>query len=117
MKLPGTLSFAIGYLFIFLIIVVVSIAAIPFLIQANESFFESGNFILDLGEDYATQIENESVRTTMVTIFDDTQEQFSIGEPSLSGFVQYFWVFLVLVSSFVIMVWAKRYESMNSGVI
>jgi len=117
MKKEATLSFAIGYMFIFLIIVIVSIAAVPFLTQANSSFFESGNFILELGEDYADQIENESVRDTMQTIFSDTQDQFDNGEPALDGFVQYFWIFLVLVSAFVIIVWAKRYEVASGGVV
>lgn len=117
MKKEATLSFAIGYLFLFLMIIVVSIAAVPFMVQANEAFFSSGNQILAMGDGYAQQIQNESVKDTMTEIFDDTQTEFARGEPAVGAFVQFSWVFIIIVSTFIVLVLAKRSEMMTGGVI
>jgi len=117
MKKEATLSFAFGFLFLFLMIIVISIAAIPFMVEANEAFFESGNHILSIGEGYAQKIQNESVRNTMTEIFDDTQTEFARGEPAVGAFVQFSWMFLIIVSAFIVLVLAKQSEMRMGGVI
>jgi hypothetical protein len=119
MKKEATLSYAIFYIFLFMIVVFIFLVGTPFLMQMNESMSDAGRTIFDQGLIYANNIDNTTVKTTMVNIFTDNKDTITTYEPTINFWFQYAWMFVLIIISFVVIVVARRAEVMKEqmGVI
>lgn len=113
MRKEATLSFAIAFMILFIIIVFIFIAGIPLMLKVNESMHSAERKILDIGSDFANQTGNLTAKQAMVGIFDDTRAMGETSETTLGQFAKYGWLFVVIISAFVVTVLAKRAEMMD----
>jgi hypothetical protein len=119
MKKEATLSYAIFYVFLFLIMIFIFIVGTPFLLQVNDSFSDGGIDILGTGLGYANKIQNDSVKDAMVTIFNNNINTTNDYKQTVDFWIQYSWMFVLVIVTFVVLVFARKAEVMNerTGVI
>jgi hypothetical protein len=119
MKQEATLSYAIFYLFLFLIMIFMFIVGTPFLLQVNETFTDVGINTMNTGLDFANKIQNTTVKNAMVTIFNDNINTTTNYEQTLDFWIQYSWMFVLILVTFIVIVFARKAEVMNeqTGVI
>jgi t-SNARE complex subunit (syntaxin) len=113
MRKEATLSYAIAYIIVFIMIIFVFVVGIPFMLQINTTFHQTGEDMLDLGLVYANKITNVSVKTSMVNILTANKGAMTNSETMLGKFAQFGWVFVIIVVSLVIVVLARRAELIN----
>lgn len=119
MKKEATLSYAILYIFIFMVVVLVFIVGTPFLLQINDSLSDSGINTLNTGLGYANKIENVTVKNAMINIFNNNIDSIDTHKVTVDFWVQYAWIFVLVIISFVVIVSARKAEVMieRRGVI
>lgn len=110
MKKQATLSYAIFYIFLFMIVVFIFLVGGPFLTEINAGMSDASTDILNQGLFYANRIDNDTVKTSMINIFNKNINSVSTYEPTINFWVQYAWIFVLVVVSFVVIVFARRAE-------
>lgn len=109
----GSLSFAMIFLFLAIMLTTFFALAIPLMINVNSHFFEAGQNIIDSGIsdfDISDSEVEEAITGTMSDASDSTADQISI----LATFYQYAWIIIIAVIAFVIFIVARSTVEVNS---
>jgi hypothetical protein len=114
----GSLSFAMIFLFLAIMLTSFFALAVPLMININSHFFEAGQSIIESGIsdfDISDADVEAAITGTMSDAADSTSDQISI----LATFYQYAWIIIIAVVAFVIFIVARSTVEVNgrSGLV
>lgn len=111
------MSYGILFIIVFITTIFIFVAGITMMRSMNGALFDAGNSLMNQTIGYANQINTPAVKSAMLNITSGVQASYITGKPMLDKFVQYGWIFVILVISFVILVLARKAERRGTGLI
>lgn len=104
----GTISFALVFIFLFVITCFTFAVAIPMTLDINTAFFSMGEDMLQEGLEHANNIQDNDVKDSVTKTLTGAKDSFSDQVDILGFFVQYAWVFIVIIILFIIVIAARK---------
>ena len=104
----GNISFFFAFVFIGIILLFLFAVANPLLINISSSFYQAGEDILEESGGVIDTISDASVRAELNGMVDAAQESTTDNIEVLTFFYQYGWIFVIVITCFVIFVIARK---------
>lgn len=114
MKKEATLSYAIFYIIVFAIMIFVFVVGAPFLTQVNDHFHDIAIDMNQRTNETALKIQNVTVYNTMQQIISKNTANYAEHGVTLEKWMQYSWLFVLIVVTIVIVLLARKAEMVFS---